>query len=144
VLESTMQPCPHCGGTGHVRSDSSVALLVLRAIEEFLLKDSRFHITVHTPASTALYVLNHKRRNLADLEARFGLTITIEVDESVAAQHYAIFKAAQVERLVGAPSAPVIEPPALEMDEEIEEIEEELGDYLVDVEALLEKGDSTA
>ena len=36
------------------------------------------------PASTALYVLNHKRRNLADLESRFGLTITIEVDESVA------------------------------------------------------------
>ena len=39
VLESTMKPCPHCGGTGHVRSDSSVALLVVRAIEEFLLKD---------------------------------------------------------------------------------------------------------
>ena len=41
VLELTMKPCPHCGGTGHVRSDSSVALLVVRAIEEFLLKDSR-------------------------------------------------------------------------------------------------------
>ena len=40
VLESTMKPCPHCGGTGHVRSNSSVALLVVRAIEEFLLKDS--------------------------------------------------------------------------------------------------------
>ncbi|OWK20108.1 hypothetical protein AJ88_33450 [Mesorhizobium amorphae CCBAU 01583] len=38
VLESTMKPCPHCGGTGHVRSDSSVALMVVRAIEEFLLK----------------------------------------------------------------------------------------------------------
>ena len=46
VLESTMKPCPHCGGTGHVRSESSVALLVVRAIEEFLLKDSRQHITV--------------------------------------------------------------------------------------------------
>ncbi|RVC60149.1 ribonuclease E/G, partial [Mesorhizobium sp. M00.F.Ca.ET.038.03.1.1] len=44
VLESTMKPCPHCGGTGHVRSDSSVALMVVRAIEEFLLKDSRSHI----------------------------------------------------------------------------------------------------
>ncbi|TIL39580.1 MAG: ribonuclease E/G, partial [Mesorhizobium sp.] len=60
VLESTMKPCPHCGGTGHVRSDSSVALMVVRAIEEFLLKDSRSHITVRTPAATALYVLNHK------------------------------------------------------------------------------------
>ena len=70
VLESTMKPCPHCGGTGHVRSESSVALLVVRAIEEFLLKDARSHITVKTPAATALYVLNHKRSKLAELEAR--------------------------------------------------------------------------
>ena len=124
VLESTMQPCPHCGGTGHIRSESSVALLVLRAIEEFLLKDSRFHITVHTPASTALYMLNHKRGNLTDLERRFGLTITIEMDESVASQHYAIFKAAAVDRSPTAPAAPVIEPPALEMDEEADEVGE--------------------
>src|SRR6187397_841608 len=64
VLESTMKPCPHCGGTGHVRSDSSVALHVVRAIEEFLLKDSRSHITVKTATATALYVLNHKRSSL--------------------------------------------------------------------------------
>ena len=73
VLESTMKPCPHCGGTGHVRSDSSVALHVVRAIEEFLLKDSRSHITVKTAAATALYVLNHKRSTLVELERRFGV-----------------------------------------------------------------------
>ena len=66
-----MKPCPHCGGTGHVRSESSVALLVVRAIEEFLLKDARSNITVRTPASTALYVLNHKRSTLTEL---FGLS----------------------------------------------------------------------
>ena len=98
VLESTMKPCPHCGGTGHVRSDSSVALLVVRAIEEFLLKDSRSHIIVKTPASTALYVLNHKRSTLTELEARFGLTITIEVDETVGSQHYAILRGAIAEK----------------------------------------------
>ena len=76
-----MKPCPHCGGTGHVRSDSSVALMVVRAIEEFLLKDLRSHITVRTPAATALYVLNHKRGTLVELESRFGLTITIEADD---------------------------------------------------------------
>ncbi len=97
VLESTTKPCPQCGGTGHVRSDSSVALHVVRAIEEFLLKDARNHITVRTPVATALYVLNHKRGNLADLEARFGLTITIEADESIGTQHYLIAKGAQVE-----------------------------------------------
>lgn len=101
VLESTMKPCAHCGGTGHVRSDSSVALMVVRAIEEFLLKDSRSHITVRTPAATALYVLNHKRGTLVELESRFGLTITIEADDSVGAQHYAIFRGALAEKPEG-------------------------------------------
>ncbi|TIS98009.1 ribonuclease E/G, partial [Mesorhizobium sp.] len=101
VLESTMKPCPHCGGTGHVRSDSSVALMVVRAIEEFLLKDSRSHITVRTPAATALYVLNHKRGTLVELESRFGLTITVEADDAVGAQHYAIFRGALAEKPEG-------------------------------------------
>jgi ribonuclease E len=100
VLESTMQPCPHCGGTGHVRSESSVALFVIRAIEEYLLKDSRNNITVHTPSSTALYILNHKRSNLVELEARFGPAITIEADESLGGQHYAIFKGEPSTRVV--------------------------------------------
>src|SRR5690606_7889461 len=101
VLESTTQPCPHCGGAGHIRSESSVGLQVVRAIEEFLLKDSRCHITVRTPTSTAIYVLNHKRSTLTDLENRFGLTITIEADETVRSQHYAIFKGAPAERPAG-------------------------------------------
>ncbi|MGN6771744.1 MAG: Rne/Rng family ribonuclease, partial [Rhizobiaceae bacterium] len=78
VLESTMKPCPHCGGTGHVRSDSSTALHVIRGIEEHLLKDARHHITVRTPTATALYVLNHKRSSLVELEQRFGLSIAVE------------------------------------------------------------------
>jgi len=97
VLESTMKTCPHCGGTGHVRSDSSVALLVVRAIEEFLLKDARHHIFVRTPSATALYVLNHKRSTLVELESRFGLTITIEADDAVGSQHYSISRGAVVE-----------------------------------------------
>ncbi len=100
VLESTMKPCPHCGGAGHIRSDSSVALHVVRAIEEFLIKDARNHITVRTPTATALYVLNHKRRNLTDLEERFGLTIGIEADETLGAQLYSITRGAPVERPV--------------------------------------------
>jgi ribonuclease E len=124
VLESTMQPCPQCGGTGHIRSDSSVALLVLRAIEEALLKDNRHHITVKTPQNTALYILNHKRRNLSDLEAQFGLDITIESDDSVAAQHYIIVKGAVSDR-PAAPELAVIEPPALEVDDIDDDIAEE-------------------
>jgi ribonuclease E len=119
VLESTMKPCPHCGGTGHVRSDSSVALLVVRAIEEFLLKDSRCHITVRTPSSIALYVLNHKRGTLAELEARFGLTITVEVDETVGAQHYAITRGAVAEKPQGFQERQALPPPDEDEDDDI-------------------------
>ncbi|WP_127524157.1 ribonuclease E/G [Mesorhizobium sp. Z1-4] len=121
VLESTTQPCPQCGGTGHIRSESSVALLVIRAIEEALLKDNRHHITVKTPFNTALYILNHKRQNLADLEAQFGLTITVEADDSVSAQHYAIVKGALSERPASVPELAAIEPPALSADEDDED-----------------------
>jgi len=130
VLESTMKPCPHCGGTGHVRSDSSVALMVVRAIEEFLLKDSRSHIVVRTPAATALYVLNHKRANLVELEARFGLTITLEADETLGAQHYAIFRGAIAEKpegFVEVRSLPAyVEPEEPEDEIVVEEEEEEV------------------
>ncbi|MDX8529929.1 ribonuclease E/G [Mesorhizobium sp. VK25A] len=130
VLESTMKPCPHCGGTGHVRSDSSVALMVVRAIEEFLLKDSRSHIIVRTPAATALYVLNHKRANLVELEARFGLTITIEADETLGTQHYAIFRGAIAEKpegFVEVRSLPAyVEPEEPEDEIVVEEEEEEV------------------
>jgi ribonuclease E len=124
VLESTMKPCPHCGGTGHVRSDSSVALLVVRAIEEFLLKDSRQHIIVKTPASTALYVLNHKRSTLTELETRFGLTVTIEVDDTVGAQHYMILRGAVAEKPAGFQEQQFLAPlPVEEEDDEIVEAE---------------------
>ena len=120
VLESTMKPCPHCGGTGHVRSDSSVALHVVRAIEEFLLKDSRSHITVKTPAATALYVLNHKRTKLVELETRFAVTITLEADETLGAQHYLIFRGAVAEKpanfVPAAPPAPAEEPEEIEVE----------------------------
>ena len=131
VLESTMKPCPHCGGTGHVRSDSSVALLVVRAIEEFLLKDSKSHITVRTPAATALYVLNHKRSKLVELETRFGVTITLETDETVGAQHYAIHRGAIAEKPLG-----WTETVALPLDE-VEDEQPEVDDDLVadDIEA---------
>ena len=100
VLESTMQVCTHCGGAGHVRSQSSVALHVLRGIEEYLLKNTTNHITVRTTADTALYMLNHKRDTIVELEHRFGLSITFAADGAIGTQHYAIEKGAAVENPV--------------------------------------------
>ena len=120
VLESTMKPCPHCGGAGHVRSDSSVALHVVRAIEEFLLKDSRSHITVKTATATALYVLNHKRSSLVELERRFGVIITLEADETLGAQHYAIFRGAVAEKPAGLPDPQAALPSYPEQEPELD------------------------
>ncbi|MCV0396516.1 MAG: Rne/Rng family ribonuclease [Rhizobiaceae bacterium] len=125
VLESTMKPCPHCGGAGHVRSDSSIALHVIRAIEEFLLKDNRSHLIVKVSTATALYVLNQKRGTLVDLESRFGLTITLEADDTVGAQLCTILRGQPVENPVPLPE---ITAPALEPEEEEEPVEAEDSD----------------
>ena len=90
VLESTTQVCPTCEGTGHIRSQSSVALHVLRTIEEYLLKGSRHNLFVKTSTETALYLLNSKRMSLVDLEQRFGLSVSFQADGSIGNQYLAI------------------------------------------------------
>ncbi len=120
VLESTMQPCPHCNGTGYIRSDSSLALHVIRSIEEYLLRNPHFNIIVRTSVATALYVLNHKRQALSDLESRFGLTINIEADDEVGAQNLAIYKGTPAE---GTPAVVPQLPPVDEADD-ADEVEE--------------------
>src|SRR6185437_14881337 len=61
LLEASTQPCPHCGGTGHIRSTESTALHVLRAIEEEGMRRRSAEISVAVPSSVALYILNQKR-----------------------------------------------------------------------------------
>jgi ribonuclease E len=86
VLESSTEKCPHCGGTGHVRSVSSVALQLLRSIEETLLKGPTHNLIIRTRPEIALYVLNHKRAHLRGLEERFRVTLTVNADEEVGGQ----------------------------------------------------------
>ena len=81
VLESSTEKCPYCGGSGHVRSVSSLALQVLRALEEQLMKGATHNLIARTRPDVALYVLNQKRAHLRSLEERFAITITISADE---------------------------------------------------------------
>ncbi|MGI8526877.1 MAG: Rne/Rng family ribonuclease [Pseudolabrys sp.] len=83
VLESSTEKCPTCGGSGHVRSVSSVTLALLRAIEEMLIKGATHNLIVRTRAEVALYILNQKRGHLRSLEERFQVTITVNADPSV-------------------------------------------------------------
>ncbi len=92
VLESTTQACPTCDGLGHVRSASSIALHVLRAIEEQLNKNSRNDLTVRVRTEIALYLLNNKREHISDLETRFGVAIAIATDPTLGMTPCAIDK----------------------------------------------------
>ncbi|HLZ03349.1 MAG TPA: Rne/Rng family ribonuclease [Bradyrhizobium sp.] len=103
VLESSTEPCPQCGGTGHVRSVSSVALQLLRGIEEILMKGATHNLVVRTRNDVALYVLNHKRGHLSDLENAFKVTLSIASDPNVSGvQSYIIDRGEQVHTLEAA------------------------------------------
>jgi ribonuclease E len=103
VLESSTEPCAVCGGSGHVRSVSSVALQLLRGIEEILMKGATHNLVVRTRTDVALYVLNHKRGHLRDLESAFKVSLAVSADPTVAGQQsFIIDRGEQVHTLEAA------------------------------------------
>jgi ribonuclease E len=132
VLESSTDPCPHCGGTGHVRSVSSVALQLLRGLEEILMKGATHNLVVRTRTDVALYVLNHKRGHLRDLENGFKVSLSVIADPSVSGpQAYVIDRGEQVHTLEAAKAllaaqAAASPPPLVEEAFDDEEFDSEL------------------
>jgi ribonuclease E len=88
VLEGSTVVCAHCQGAGVVRSTASIALHVLRVLEDALIKSSTHDVTVRTRTPVALYILNQKRANLRDLEGRFGVVIAVEADDTLTGANY--------------------------------------------------------
>ena len=83
LIETSSNICAHCGGTGHVRSIESMAVRVLRMIEEEGTRNRSSEISVTVPTSVALYVLNQKRPTLTAIEERCGFSVQILGDESM-------------------------------------------------------------
>jgi len=112
LTETTFVTCQHCQGRGQVRSLESSALQVLRGIEEEGAKRRAAEICVHVASPVALYLLNRKRDKLAAIEARFGMAVLFEPDESLAGPAF------RLERTRAAdPNRPVeATPAALRMD----------------------------
>jgi ribonuclease E len=128
VVESSTQVCPHCFGTGVVRSTESVALHVLRVIEDVLLKSAANNLHVRCRTGVALYILNQKRRHLADIEGRFGVMITVAADETLGTQLHAIEKGEPATRPVQAPTRPAdsfVKVDSIEPEDEDLDIEED-------------------
>ncbi len=118
LAETSFTPCPHCGGTGHIRSTEMAALAVLRAVEEEGAKRRSAAIVVHVAGAVALYVLNHKRVRLAEIEARYGMEVAFAADESLLPPD------TRIERVraqsADAPAAPAYIPIAAPVPEEDE------------------------
>ncbi len=139
VLESSTEKCPICGGSGHVRSVSSVALQLLRALEEMLIKGATHNLIVRTRSEVALYVLNHKRAHLRALEERFRVILTISADPTVSGQQsYIIDRGEQVHSVEAANILAAAARAEMPVEEDIEaeaEPAEETGEIATEDEA---------
>jgi ribonuclease E len=92
VVESSTHKCPICEGTGLVRSTESLALMIMRQIEDHVLRRQGQSINVRVPVEVALYILNFKRDTLMSLEIRNQLSITITADGKMTGHQFAIEK----------------------------------------------------
>lgn len=127
LQEGSTELCPHCAGTGRIRSVDSTALHVLRMVEEEITKSFSPGVTVFVPSAVALYILNQKRGSLAQLETRRGVRIYLQADNTLIPPD---FRIERLRELAPGEELPPPPPPVLlPVEDEIEE------DDVVEVEA---------
>jgi len=85
VIAGSTVTCPHCAGTGLVRSTESTALRVLRGLEEEGEKNRTAAVTVKIAHEVALYILNQKRRELSRIETEHSMEIAFDPQQGLAA-----------------------------------------------------------
>ncbi len=108
MIEATTQPCPHCHGTGLIRSDDSMALSILRQIEEEGTRRRSREVLVRCPIDIANYLMNQKREHIAQIEARYGLSVRIEGDAHLVSPDFTLEKFKTATRVVAVSAAPVV------------------------------------
>ncbi|HEX5326081.1 MAG TPA: ribonuclease E/G, partial [Acetobacteraceae bacterium] len=103
LAETSFVLCAHCGGTGHVRSTESAAIHVLRGIEEEAAKHRAAEVLVHAATSIEMYIFNHKRDRLAEIETRYGMRVAFAADDALISPQFRIERL----RVQTTPEAPV-------------------------------------
>jgi ribonuclease E len=83
LVEGSTNVCPHCSGTGYIRSVESSALVVMRTLEEEGVRGRSAHVRLSCPTDVALYLLNEKRDHLHSIEQRYAMRVTIKADDSL-------------------------------------------------------------
>ncbi|RBW56108.1 Rne/Rng family ribonuclease [Ruegeria sp. A3M17] len=116
MLEATTQPCPACHGTGLIRSDDNMALSILRQIEEEGTRRRSGEVLVRCPVSIANFLMNQKREHIAQIEARYGLSVRVEGDVHLVSPDFSMEKFKTASRIVPEASAPVVSVDASLMD----------------------------
>ncbi len=123
MLEATTQPCPHCHGTGLIRSDDNLALSILRQLEEEGTRRKSREVLLKAPIGIVNFLMNQKREHVAQIEARYGMSVRIEADPHLISPDFSIEKFKTATRPV-AEAAPVVSGTAALMAD-IDEAEEE-------------------
>ncbi len=121
MLEATTQMCSHCHGTGLLRSDDNVALNILRQLEEEGVRGRSKEVLIKAPVSIANFLMNGKREHIAEIEARYGMSVRIECDPSMVSPDFAIEKFKTATRVVP-DAAPVVVSSAVMMDDDDDDV----------------------
>ena len=128
MIEATTQPCSTCHGTGLIRSDDNLALSVLRQIEEEGTRRRSREVLVKCPVGIANFLMNQKREHVAQIEARYGMSVRIEGDPSLISPDFTLEKFKTATRVVKEVASTAISATAALMDdidsEEPDEIDE--------------------
>ncbi|MGR3838220.1 MAG: ribonuclease E/G, partial [Cognatishimia sp.] len=125
MIEATTQPCAHCHGTGLIRSDDNLALTILRQIEEEGTRRRSREVLVKAPVQIVNYIMNQKREHVAQIEARYGLSVRIEADPMLISPDFSLEKFKTATRVVPEPSEAVVSADSSLMDQIDEDIEDE-------------------
>ena len=126
VLEASTKPCPHCEGTGLMRTAASAGLSALRILEDEAARGRGERIVLRAGREAAIYVLNKKRTELADIEHRYGVSIEIVIDESFEGSRMTVDSSGPRPVAVPRPQAPMLqEDEDLGAEEEADEEEDE-------------------
>ncbi|SLN11019.1 Rne/Rng family ribonuclease [Pseudooctadecabacter jejudonensis] len=108
MLESTTQMCSHCHGTGLLRSDDNVALGILRQLEEEGVRGRSKEVLVKAPIAISNFLMNQKREHVAQIEARYGLSVRVEGDPHMVSPDFALEKFKTASRIVAEVETAVI------------------------------------
>lgn len=92
MIEVTTQPCESCHGTGRVRSNESLALSLLRQLEEEGARRRQREILLRAPVGIVNFLINKKREHLAGIESRYGISVQIEADAAMVSPEYTLGK----------------------------------------------------